>query len=243
VAVRLFCIPFVGAGAAAFHAWHDVVPAGIDVCALRFPGRESRVMEAAYDDMDELVDALATELDGWLELPYAFVGACSGGIVALELARRLRAHGRPTPSALFAAACPAPRLRGEETAVHRLPLDQMLAEVSEFGGLSEEVMENAELLELLEPTLRADLRLAETWRYRADAPLDVPVVVIGGLDDDVVRPDELLAWHTETRRTFSMRLIEGDHFVLTSAPKLAARVVALELEELLDRTASERPVR
>lgn len=238
VIARIFCIPSVGLGASAFYRWHQVMPPGIEVCSLRFPGRESRLAEPAFDNMNDLVAALAAELTGWLDLPYALVGDCSGGLVVLELARRLRAEGRPTPTGLFIAACPAPQLPREEAGLHRLPAERMLSAVAEFGGLSESLLSESELVDLIEPTLRADLRLAEMWHYRAESPLNIPIVLIGGLDDRIVTPEELLPWRNETANKFSLLMVDGDHLVLTSTSDVAARLVGRELVILLDNAGA-----
>jgi surfactin synthase thioesterase subunit len=226
---RIFCLPSVGVGASSFRRWHDEVPTNVDVCAVRFPGRESRLFEPAYDDMQALVDVLSNALAAWLDLPFALVGDCSGGYVMLELARCMRARGLPAPATLVTAACPAPQLPRPRARLHALPVDRMVAELARVGGIDRDLVAEPEMLELVEPTLRADLRLTENWRYCEDAPLATSIVAVGGLSDRFVTPEQLVPWRSQTTGAFSLLLIAGDHFVLTSQPRAAARIVVRAL--------------
>ena len=41
--LRLFCFPHAGSGAAQFRPWADLMPPDVELCAVRLPGRETRL--------------------------------------------------------------------------------------------------------------------------------------------------------------------------------------------------------
>jgi hypothetical protein len=50
------CLPFLGAGASFFYPWYEKGRKEIEVVAIRLPGRESRVDEEPYRDVNTAVD-------------------------------------------------------------------------------------------------------------------------------------------------------------------------------------------
>src|SRR5207344_3079029 len=92
--VRLFCFPYAGGGAAVYRSWRTELPDGVELWAVRPPGRELRYKERAYHRMGPLVDALEKELEPVLDLPHAFFGHSLGAITAFEVARQLERRGR-----------------------------------------------------------------------------------------------------------------------------------------------------
>ncbi|MCF4136970.1 thioesterase domain-containing protein [Streptomyces sp. Tue 6430] len=76
--LRLICFPHVGAGATAFRPWLEHLPPEVDLCAIRPPGRESRIREALLTDGRSLLDEVEPHLAPLLDVPFAVVGHCSG---------------------------------------------------------------------------------------------------------------------------------------------------------------------
>lgn len=214
--LRLFCLPYAGGGAGIFQGWSTGLPADIEVCPVQLPGREIRMMEPAFRHIDPLVDTLVPALLPYLDRPYAMFGHSMGALIAFEVARRLTGrHGLP-PRWLFVSGHRAPQLPDPDPPIHHLPDEQFIAELRRLKGTPEEILQHAELMQLLLPRLRADLALAETYTYRADAPLACPISAFGGSRDSEVSLAELEAWHEQTTDRFRSRLIPGDHFFLQS---------------------------
>src|SRR5690606_41003133 len=106
--IRLVCLPHAGGGANAYRSWAALLPPGVDLVCVQYPGREDRLAEAPVDDMAAAVGAIARELAPLLDRPYALFGHSMGSAVGYELARRLRDEGRPEPERLFASGRRAP---------------------------------------------------------------------------------------------------------------------------------------
>src|ERR1700752_1489088 len=79
--VRLFCFPYAGGGAAAFHAWSDAMP-HLEVCSIQAPGREARLGETPFVRIEPLVEAATEAIRPLLDRPFAFFGHSLGAFVA-----------------------------------------------------------------------------------------------------------------------------------------------------------------
>ncbi|NUT50830.1 MAG: thioesterase [Saccharothrix sp.] len=223
--LRLVCVPHVGGGGAAFNAWADLLPDDVELCAVRFPGRENRLAEPLLDDPQVLLDRLRAALAPVFDRPFVLLGHCSGSVLAFELARRLRAAGEPAPAGLVLSSAEAPGLR-PVTYLHRLDRDALLRRVVDFGGMAAAVLGDPDLMALFERIIRADYRVVETVRYGDEPPLDVPITVIGGRHDEFVSAAAMAAWSAQTTREFSFHLIDAGHFVLDDAGPLVGSLVA-----------------
>ena len=213
--LRLFCFPYAGGGASVYRGWGEALPADVEVLAVQPPGREGRIREPLLRDMDTMIDALDAGLADELDAkPHAFFGYSLGALTAYELARRRRDAGRGEPLHLIVAAHSAPQLPWEDEPLHDLPSDLFRERLRELQGTPAELLDHPELMDLVEPMLRADFRLNETYVHRPGPPLDCPITAFGGVGDDHVPRDELAAWGERTRGGFEVRTIRGGHFFL-----------------------------
>jgi medium-chain acyl-[acyl-carrier-protein] hydrolase len=224
--LRLFCLPYAGAGASIFHSWPALVPPSVELCLIQLPGREGRLLEPACSELPVLVDRLGHAVRPWLDRPFAFFGHSMGALIAFELARALRNGTAPEPTHLFVSAHCAPHLPTRGRLLHRLTDSELMLRLRQLNGTPDEVLANVELMRLLLPTLRADCRLCETYEHSPGAPLACGVTALGGREDPAVSRAELEAWRSHTRGPFELQMLPGDHFYLHSArPRLLRLIV------------------
>jgi surfactin synthase thioesterase subunit len=226
---RLFCFPYAGGGAAAFRGWGDALPREVEVCAVRFPGRESRIGEPAHRRMAALIDDLGPSIAPLLDRPFAFYGHSMGALVAFELTRWLRATCGASPSRLFLAAFRAPQLPNPHIKIYHLP-DEVLKAVLRTDGTPQRILDNDELMKAMLPTLRADFELCDTYRYETDKPLDCPLTIFAGQDDERVNPSDLDGWMTHTSSAYRFVMVPGGHFFLHSAQSTLIDSISLDLQ-------------
>jgi medium-chain acyl-[acyl-carrier-protein] hydrolase len=231
--LRLFCIAHAGGGASAFRGWADALPPEVEVCPVQLPGRENRIMEPPFDRADPLVQALADAVEPYLSLPFALFGHSNGALIGFELARTLRARGRPGPAHFFASGRRAPHLPADRAPIHQLPEAEFLADLQELGGLPDELLAHRELLSLLVPTLRADVAIHETYEFTEQAPLDCPITAYGGLKDPKVSRAQMEAWARHTRGAFVLRMFPGGHFFLQDDRPVLLRTLSGDLHHVL----------
>lgn len=231
--LRLFCLPYAGGAASIFHTWPHDVPLEVEVCPIQLPGREQRLAEPAVHRLVPLMQTLAPILRPYLDLPYAFFGHSMGALLSFELARQLRRQYGLAPVALFVSGHRGPQLPARDAPIHQLPYAAFVAALRQLQGTPEAVLQHAELMQLMLPTLRADFALCETYLYGTEAPFDCPIFAFGGLQDHNVRYEEISAWREQTSRTFMLRMFPGGHFFLHSARVPLMRAVSHELVQLL----------
>jgi medium-chain acyl-[acyl-carrier-protein] hydrolase len=237
--VRLFCFPYAGASASIFRPWQGEIHPDIQVCGVQLPGRGGRFAEAPFSRLSQIVDALAENLRGALNLPFAFFGHCMGALIAFELARRLRREGRE-PLHLIVSALRPPQLRDPQYHLHVLPNATFVATLAALDGLPQELIQEPELLNLMLPVLRADFEACETYRYRYESPLHCPISCYTGRNDPRSTPEEMALWRDHTVATFSCRVFPGNHFFLESARKALLSALSVELLGTLIRAEHGR---
>lgn len=217
-----------------FHAWHDEMPPSIELRVLQLPGRESRLREAPFTRMEPLVGQLAEVLTPLLNQPFAFLGYSLGTLVCFELARLLRRRRAPSPVHILVAARAAPQIASRVSTLHQLPDDSLVAELCRrYAGIPRVILEDASLLKLFLPLVRADLAVMETYACAAEEPLPIPFSAFGGLDDGTVSREELDAWREQTRGPFLLRMLPGNHFFLNTARKQFMDSVVQDLRPYL----------
>jgi len=224
--LRLFCVPHAGVGPSAYRQWSDSLPADIEVALVHLPGRESRLREAPYTQIEPLVTATATALRPYLDIPYAVFGHSMGALVAFELARRFEEDGQGAPRYLFVSGRRAPQMPPRRSPIAHLPDDQFVREIrNRYNGIPDEVLRHPDLLALLLPGLRADLTLVEDYVHRSGSPLPCPIVALGGLEDAEATEAELVGWRQQTTAALSVRMFPGGHFYLQAAHEELMRIV------------------
>jgi medium-chain acyl-[acyl-carrier-protein] hydrolase len=98
-----------------------------------------------------------------------------------------------------------------------------------YGGIPSQILEEPELRALLIPFLKADVRLVETYEYRPEPPLECPITAFGGDGDYTVPRSAIEAWLHQTRSTFRLHIVPGDHFFVQSGRDQLLATIAAEL--------------
>jgi len=227
--LRLFCFPYAGIGVSIFRTWSDGLPADVEVCPVQFPGRGTRMMETPFTQLSPLVQALAQALAPLLDKPFAFFGHSLGALVGFELARQLRRQFGVQPVRLFISAARAPQIPSRSRPIHTLPESEFLIELRRMNGIPGKVLEDAELMQIMLPVLRADFAVYETYVYSTERPLNCFISSFGGVQDHRVSRGELEAWRDQTSASFSLRMFPGNHFFLNTTQPPLLQILSQEL--------------
>ncbi|MEU7003415.1 alpha/beta fold hydrolase [Nonomuraea sp. NPDC046570] len=209
----LFCLPYAGAGAGAFRGWAAAADPRIEVLPVVLPGREGRYNEAVPVDVGELTDAIAARADR----PYAIYGHSMGGRLGFEVVRELRRRGGRLPRRLVLGGCRPPDTLEPLGELAKVTDEDLLARLTELGGLPAEVLAEPELVELVLPTLRADFAWLDAYVYAPEPPIEVPITAFAAEDDPAVPYDLMRGWSRHTAAGFGMRTETGGHFFLHQA--------------------------
>lgn len=224
----LLCVPPAGAGASFFRLWEGH-GGPLEPHALHLPGRERRFAEHPLGDLNAIVDDVlpeAIELVG--EAPDVVVfGHSFGAIIAYELARRLAVSavwpGEPR-LAVSGSAAPGIHLHAP---IAELPDEAFVRAVREVADYTHPAMDDPELLELILPALRADMRVHENYRPRPGALLKLPVLSVRGTDDALISAEAAAGWARVTTGSFATAELPGGHMYLIDNPEALLRALAI----------------
>lgn len=240
-AASLFCFPHGGGTAAAFHPFRRLLAPAFDIVGIELPGRGSRFREPLAIELDAIVDAAASAIEGRARGSFFIYGHSIGTLLAFETTRALIARGRP-PTALFVSgrrAPPAPQRSGPDhpPVVSTLSDAELKELLARYAGTPTAVLEHEELMQLYLPVLRHDFALDERYRHVPGPPVPLPIHAYAGSGDPLATPDELDGWRAMTASAFVTRTFDGGHFFPyeRSAPsfchELSERMHALRFAE------------
>lgn len=210
--LTLFCIPFAGGGAAFYRRWVKKMQGLLTVCPVQLPGREERIAEEPYTDMDRMLDDLYAAVTGVVKGPYAVWGHSMGGKIAYELEKRMEKSGNMA-QCLFISGSRVPGIL-ESRPIYHLPDEQFKKELERFEGTPKEILENQEWLDFFLPMLRADFTMDETYQDDSGTVLHAPIAAFGGKDDREADARMLCQWKNYTDSHFEQKMFEGGHFYL-----------------------------
>jgi surfactin synthase thioesterase subunit len=241
--IPLVCLPFAGAGASFFYPWNEKARKEIEIVAIQLPGREWRVDEEPYRDVNIAVDELFPEIAGELGAgPVMLFGHSLGAVLAYELAHRFSAAPGFDVARLIVSGSPGPWTRRARRATG-LPDGDFLGRVSEFAQYDAEAMENPEVRKLVLPTLRADVEMHEKYVSGSSDPLPAPITSLRGRDDQLVTAEHAAEWAKATSREFKLTELPGSHMYVTQGADEILRVArdtALQLRRTPGQPTSAR---
>ncbi|WP_425486910.1 thioesterase II family protein [Microlunatus speluncae] len=207
--IRLFCIPYAGGSATPYLTWRSKLPQ-IDLQPVRLPGRLERASEPQIRRLPALVNALAEALAPFASESFAIFGHSMGALVALELARRFEARGRP-PTHVFVSGHPSPEQPWRiETGLHLAPEASIIEFLRGLLGTPEELLQDPETRALIVSSMRGDLELVETYNYVVEPRLACAVTTLYGADDATI--DQVAGWKDVTSGPWSCYAFAGGHF-------------------------------
>jgi medium-chain acyl-[acyl-carrier-protein] hydrolase len=217
VRARLICFPHAGGGSAIFANWAAKLPSEVELVAIRLPGRETRLRETAIDEWPTLLATLQSVLAPVLDRPFVLFGHSLGASIAYEMAATFYREANSRLAHLVVSGRHPPGYPQPRPPMHDLPKHEFLARLRELNGTPSEILGNDALMQLFERTLRADIRLAETWVPVGGAPLNVAITALAGATDEIAPPNLVSQWRSHTTREFVLRTFAAGHFFLQSA--------------------------
>jgi len=225
----LFCFPFAGGNKYSFRQLEQVCPPFLRLIPLDYPGRGTRQQDPLLTDMTGLVDYLYPEVKQSIgQRQYAFYGHSMGGPVAFFMIKKLLADGIRPPVHLFVTSCTGPSAPPDGKKRFLMDKATFIQEIRDLDRCPEEILADDELLEYFEPILRADFQVSETFTHAVGPPLDIPITVITGTDEDMP-VEEIRLWQYETSLPVDFSTMPGKHFFIFDYPFELMEIVARKL--------------
>ncbi|MFI9100866.1 thioesterase II family protein [Streptomyces fildesensis] len=219
----LLCMSFCGGGTAPFRPWARTLPEDVELVLHCYPGREGRFTAPFADDWDEMLDDALEALHDIARRPYILFGHSMGAWVAFDLARRAPDEGLAPPQSLVVSAADSParwRLAAEQRPRSDDTDEQLVDWMRGKGQLPESLLADPDIMQIAVEILRADMRVMNSYRYRAGERAQVPVQVLLGEDDSISGAAQE-RWRQLSDGRMHATLLPGGHFY---TPEVWARL-------------------
>ncbi|MFJ1643369.1 MULTISPECIES: thioesterase II family protein [unclassified Streptomyces] len=231
-----------GSGAAPWKTVAARLAPTVETRAYRLPGRENRLRDPAHTTLvaaaAELAAAVLDDV-GNDARPFLLAGVCSGaliGRVALTLIARDAPDVLDAALGLVVIDQTAPTTPIPELST--LPTPGLRQWLREHHGTPTEVLDNDKLFAFFEPTLRTDLRMAETYVHEGE-PLTTPLILVraaGQTDLDI----DLAPWRTDTAGSVLVMDAAGPVGTPTTHPAGLAEVLRQALDAVMPLASVRR---
>ncbi|MDY6988826.1 MAG: alpha/beta fold hydrolase [Thermodesulfobacteriota bacterium] len=237
--VNVFCLPFAGGAFYSYNGLQRCTPAFINTVSVDLPGHGKRIGEPLLANIHEMADDVFQQIKNDLDEPYAIYGHSMGATLGYLVAQRLEGANMPKPLHLFFTGRQGPPVESKEKDAYMLPKERFIQRLKEYDGIPDEVLRENELMDFFEPVLRADFQAIGTYQYEDRPPLDIPVTVIIGLDDNTTY-EEALTWQKVTTRQITIRQFPGGHFFIFDHLHEISQIISRNLWESLANALTER---
>ncbi|MBF0518955.1 MAG: thioesterase [Nitrospirae bacterium] len=209
----LFCLPFAGGSSYSYRDVQAHIGDFIEISPLELQGRGRKYGTPLQTNIYDMADGLFIQMKDKINGRYAFWGHSMGGWLAYLLVKKLTQENKPLPEHLFISGCEAPSIENRRRDRHKLPKDDFISLLRKYDGCPDEVLQNDELMELFEPIIRADFKAVETYDYEPSAPINLPMTVMRGLNEEISYRD-VLRWQDETVHKIKLLQFPGSHFFI-----------------------------
>jgi len=223
--MRVICFPYAGGNASTYLSWAEKLPSNVELVAIQPPGRASRMLEPAYSDMATLIDDLIESVSAYLDRPYVIFGHSLGSRVAIELIYQCRLRGLPLPQHFIASGSRGPDLPVSNQILSAMGDDELIDELRKLKGAPDVLLANKDIMKLFLPTLRADLKIADFYRFKEDIKFDCPVTVLRGELDESILLEQAESWGKYFSGSFDMHVLPGGHLFLESEVELLLQYI------------------
>ncbi|MGJ8547329.1 MAG: thioesterase II family protein [Sulfitobacter sp.] len=228
----LICLPFAGGGTAFYYPWTVHPDPCFRVHPVCLPGREGKIRETPFTRMNPLLDWLDAQLSHTMQQPHILFGHSMGGVVSYALCLRRMKCNLPLPKALVVSACMPPPMQ-RQIKMHSLEKTALLEQLRGYDPVNMAFDAYPELWDLMEPVLRADFSVIETYEPEQIEPLPIPIIALSGRDDPLISPASMGKW-ANCGSAFQHHQFAGGHFFLRQAPREILDCVKRSVQEMTD---------
>lgn len=223
--VRLVCFHFAGGSAQSFLPWRQPSTDVCELLAVELPGRSRRYNEPFVPSIRDAAASFAEAYSKLEPKPCVFYGHSLGALLAYETVSILAKTGGAVPERLVVSSRAGPGYFPVSVGLPELSNDSLMTYLRDLQGTKASVLENKMLMDMMLPIIRADLELIYAYQYASGPRLDIPVDVIGAIDDHHCPFELLLDWKNITSGQFKLHMIPGGHFAPISQPDIVLGVV------------------
>lgn len=192
-----------------------------------YPGRGSRFSEELAVSFEALISETIKTLKNLISSKdeFIFLGHSFGSLVLFETLRKMRFLKMPLPRAVYLSGRKAPSIPHSGKVWSTVPDRDFASFLNMKGGITTEMLQNKEFLDVFLPIIRADFKLIESYQYKIETPFDIPFYIINGTDDSSIKDEEIEAWQKETNSLCKFKKLPGGHFYHLENPGVFVKII------------------
>lgn len=218
--MKLFCLPFAGGSAMYYYDWKKKLAPNFEVIPIELKGRGVRFNEKFDTSFQEIIEDVYSQVISYELDKFMIFGHSMGGMLAFEVFYRLLTNNKTLPKRLFLSGCRPPHLLNISKIIpdENLSNDCYIKEIAQLGGVSQELIENSELIDLIVPIIKNDFSNLCSYCLSNDIILNVPVSILSGVEDEISEA-ELYEWVMYSSSSMDFQFFSGNHFFITTEQK------------------------
>ncbi len=226
--MRVFCLPYAGAGATMYIRWPKYFGKNIEICPIQLPGRENRMQELLIDDIGILIPEIYEGIKHKLDKKFCIFGHSMGGIIAYELTKFIEKKEGILPEYLFMSATGL-NIKKSDMIIHKLEKNDFIEFLINSGGTERELAENKEFQEYYLPIIKNDYKLVENY-IPNEEKLKCSIRAFGSKNDTQVdiKETEKLERCTDD---FNITYFEGNHFFIREHEKEICDIISKMIDK------------
>ncbi len=211
--IILFCLPHAGGNISFYHPLAQYLPEWIHFAPIEYPGRGLRINEDFIKDFEDMTTFICIQIEKTLNehahCPHVIFGHSMGASLGFNAVHKL--HTSPkllclsSPRNLSSPLLPHDTLYGDEA------IQRFRNFLHDESAVDQEIIKHPAFVEYYKPIIMADTVLLNTWTSPLFPPLDFPILVCSGADENNTT---LHRWAARTVGDFHMQLFEGGHFYM-----------------------------
>jgi len=208
---RWVFFPYAGAASSAMQHIANKISIDAQVLIVDLPGRGKRMEEPLIDNIHTITEQLLTDFCTLPDLPTCFFGYSLGTLISYELTVALK--GKNIKQLILAAGS-APHDIKKRDPLYNLTKEGFWKQIKGYGGLPQEILNESDLLDFIEPILRADFKVIDCYDYKPRKILNIPILAAAGNNDFVCPPEYVKNWEMYTTSEFNYLEFQGGHFFM-----------------------------
>lgn len=207
----IVCFPHAGGQASAFNFLRN--ERSFNAVPFEYSGHGSRISEKGYVSFAEAADAIAKEVSERFQGDMILLGHSMGAYIAYEVAYRLESIYHRRILAVVVSGQMAPSFH-RVSGIKEISDAEFAGYLKDMGGISEDVAQNDELLQLMLPIIRSDYMLLDSYHPDGTHIIKAPIYVFVSDNDKEVIETNLHEWKRCTKDMRDVVMFQGDHFYL-----------------------------
>ncbi|WP_166924904.1 thioesterase II family protein [Flavobacterium poyangense] len=229
---QLFLLHYAGGNRYSFEFLKKEIT-NIDFISLELPGRGKRHREKLIKNKSLAIEDYYNQISALRNgEPYLIYGHSMGAILGFSVAAKLEANG-DSPESLIVSGHPGPGVSSKKDFLyHELDDSRFKEELLDLGGVTSEVIENEELFNYFAPIVRADFECLEKDSFsEKQLKLKTPIYALMGSDEE--NADLIATWKDFTYKSFTHKIVKGNHFFIHNHATELANIFANEFKKQL----------